>query len=816
MSHGKSALLPQDTASTPQLDAACYHCGDPCPTTKIRVEDKHFCCQGCKLVYEMLHEHELCTYYDLEANPGISLKSRRDEGAFAYLDHAEIEASLLSFKDESTAKVGFYLPQIHCSSCIWLLENLYRLRDGISGSRVDFLKKEIQLTYDPQVLSLRELVALLASLGYEPEINLNDLQGQKPRRNHRHFYYKLGVAGFAFGNIMLMSFPEYLGLDETQFPEFRQFFGYLNILLVLPVIFYSATVFFQSAWVGLRERFLNIDVPISLGIVVLFGRSVFEIVTQTGAGYLDSLAGLVFFLLVGRWFQNKTYDRLSFDRDYKSYFPISTTRKEAGEESSVPITQLSAGDTIVVRHQELIPADALLLSEEAQIDYSFVTGEARPVRKKAGDLIYAGGRQVGPAIELTLVKNVSQSYLTELWNHEAMQEDRASKLTQFIDLIGRRFTLAVLAIGTIAGIFWWATDSVGMAVNVFTAVLIVACPCALALSSPIILGNTMRVLGRLGFYVKNTQVIETMTALTHVVFDKTGTLTYKHTDGQVKIDGDLQAYECDLVATLARQSTHPMSRAIEQVLKTDADLPVQSFAEHTGQGLVGEVDGRQVHLGNWALIDAAGSNIPPKDTRGTWIMIDGQLKARVSMPQRYRSRLSEVLAGLRQHSGLSLISGDNDREAEALAELMPAGTAMHFDQSPQDKLTHIAELQAQGERVMMVGDGLNDAGALRRSDVGVAVSENIDTFSPACDAIMDARRFEQFDDILRYTRNSMRLVRGGLILSLLYNVVGLAIAVQGLLSPVIAAILMPLSSITIVVYGMLTTEISARRLQERG
>jgi len=780
------------------------------------VEDKHFCCQGCKLVYEMLHEHELCTYYDLEANPGISLKSRRDEGAFAYLDHAEIEASLLSFKDESTAKVGFYLPQIHCSSCIWLLENLYRLRDGISGSRVDFLKKEIQLTYDPQVLSLRELVALLASLGYEPEINLNDLQGQKPRRNHRHFYYKLGVAGFAFGNIMLMSFPEYLGLDETQFPEFRQFFGYLNILLVLPVIFYSATVFFQSAWVGLRERFLNIDVPISLGIVVLFGRSVFEIVTQTGAGYLDSLAGLVFFLLVGRWFQNKTYDRLSFDRDYKSYFPISTTRKEAGEESSVPITQLSAGDTIVVRHQELIPADALLLSEEAQIDYSFVTGEARPVRKKAGDLIYAGGRQVGPAIELTLVKNVSQSYLTELWNHEAMQEDRASKLTQFIDLIGRRFTLAVLAIGTIAGIFWWATDSVGMAVNVFTAVLIVACPCALALSSPIILGNTMRVLGRLGFYVKNTQVIETMTALTHVVFDKTGTLTYKHTDGQVKIDGDLQAYERDLVATLARQSTHPMSRAIEQVLKTDADLPVQSFAEHTGQGLVGEVDGRQVHLGNWALIDAAGSNIPPKDTRGTWIMIDGQLKARVSMPQRYRSRLSEVLAGLRQHSGLSLISGDNDREAEALAELMPAGTAMHFDQSPQDKLTHIAELQAQGERVMMVGDGLNDAGALRRSDVGVAVSENIDTFSPACDAIMDARRFEQFDDILRYTRNSMRLVRGGLILSLLYNVVGLAIAVQGLLSPVIAAILMPLSSITIVVYGMLTTEISARRLQERG
>lgn len=816
MPQGKFSVMAEGTPPVDHPAQQCYHCGDPCATTNIQVEDKHFCCQGCKLVYEMLNEHELCTYYDLEANPGISLKSRREEGAFAYLDHAEIEASLLSFKDEATAKVSFYLPQIHCSSCIWLLENLYRLREGISGSRVDFLKKDIHLTYDPQLLSLRELVTLLANLGYEPEINLNDLQGQKPRRNNRHFYYKLGVAGFAFGNIMLMSFPEYLGLDETQFPEFRQFFGYLNILLALPVIFYSATVFFRSAWVGLRERFLNIDVPISLGIVVLFGRSVFEIVTQTGAGYLDSLAGLVFFLLVGRWFQNKTYDRLSFDRDYKSYFPISTTRKEAGQESSVPITMLSAGDTIVVRNQELIPADALLLSDEAQIDYSFVTGEARPVRKKAGDLIYAGGRQVGPAIELTLVKNVSQSYLTELWNHEAMQEDRSSKLTQFIDLIGRRFTLAVLAIGTIAGIFWWATDSMGMAVNVFTAVLIVACPCALALSSPIILGNTMRVLGRLGFYVKNTLVIERMTTLSHVVFDKTGTLTYKNTDNKVQVDGDLKAYERDLVATLARQSTHPMSRAIEQVLKTDIDLPVQSFQEHTGQGLAGEVDGHRIHIGNWALIDAAGSNLQPKDTKGTWIMIDGQLKARVSMPQRYRSGLDEVLAGLREHGGLSLISGDNDREAEALAELMPADSTMHFDQSPQNKLTYIADLQDQGERVMMVGDGLNDAGALRRSDVGVAVSENIDTFSPACDAIMDARRFGQFDDILRYARNSMRLVRGGLVLSLLYNVVGLTIAVQGLLSPVIAAILMPLSSVTIVVYGLLTTEISGRRLQERG
>ena len=798
--------------SSPQPVNTCYHCGDTCQQEDIVAEDKHFCCQGCKLVYEMLAENDLCTYYDLESNPGITLKGRKNDEAFAYLDHADIEASLLDFKDGNHARVSFYLPQIHCSSCIWLLENLYRLREGITYSQVDFLKKEIHLTYDPGVLSLRQVVNLLASIGYEPEINLNDLEGHKPKRNSRGFYYKLGVAGFAFGNIMLMSFPEYLGLEADQFPEFRQFFGYLNLGLSLPVLLYSSTIFFRSAYHGLKEKFLNIDVPISLGILALFLRSAFEILTHTGAGYMDSLAGLVFFLLIGRWFQNKTYDRISFDRDYKSYFPISTTRKVAGREQSMPITELTAGDTILVRNQELIPADSLLLSDSADIDYSFVTGESDPVRKHAGDLIYAGGRQIGPAIELTLVKNVSQSYLTQLWNHTAFANKQDSTIGAMVDRLGQRFTVGVLSIATVAGLYWLWSDSIGMAVNVFTAVLIVACPCALALSSPIILGNALRIMGRLGFYLKNTQVLERMSQVDHIVFDKTGTLTHKGEQTQARFVGELDAFQQELVSTLVRQSTHPVSRAIERWLTVKSTMPVVGFEERPGQGLQGEVDGRCLRLGRWAFV-TEGSNPPaPVDTKGTWLSIDGKVIGRFELPHHYRQGLREVMSALKRWAGLSLISGDNDQEKQSLLNYLPEQTPMRFNQRPADKLQYIDDLQQQGHQVMMVGDGLNDAGALRLSDVGIAVSENIDTFSPACDGILDARRFEQFDQLMGYSRLSIRLVWGGLALSLGYNVVGLSIAVQGLLSPIVAAILMPLSSITVVVYGMLATEWGGRRL----
>ena len=292
----------------PEVATNCYHCGEPCEEVEVRLEDKVFCCEGCKTVFEILNDNGLCRYYDLDENAGISLKGKAQE-EYAFLNDPDVREKIIDFSDAHRTRVTFFMPQIHCASCIWLLENLYKLSPGVLASTVNFVKKEAYITFSEEEVSLRRVVELLASIGYAPAINLSNLdQADKPLTD-RSFYYKLGIAGFAFGNIMLLSFPEYLGLDQGTDAYFVRVFGYLNILLALPVVFYSGRDYLQSAWLGLQQRMLNIDVPISIGILTLFGRSVFEILTHTGAGYLDSLAGLVFFLLIGKWFQQRTVVR---------------------------------------------------------------------------------------------------------------------------------------------------------------------------------------------------------------------------------------------------------------------------------------------------------------------------------------------------------------------------------------------------------------------------------------------------------------------------------------------------------------------------
>ena len=423
------------------------------------------------------------------------------------------------------SRVTFQIPAIHCVACVWLLENLFRLHPGVGRSQVNFPRREAAITFAPEKIALSELVGLLASLGYEPVLDAGRAGEAAGRSGAQRQWLQVGIAGFAFGNIMLLSLPGYLGLDSLSGPLFRVIFGYLSLALAVPVVFYSASDYWRSAGLSLRQRMLTLDVPIALGLAVLYAQSAYEIVLGHGPGYLDSLAGLVFFLLCGRVFQQKTHERMAFDRDFKCFFPLSVTRKTAAGEESIAISNLRVGDRLLLRNGELIPADARLMSGPACIDYSFVTGEAEPVPKAAGDYLYAGGRQMGGAIEVETVKAVSQSHLTSLWNHEAFQKDRASSLNTLTNRVSRWFTPAVIAVAVGAGVFWLAHGEAGKASKAFISVLIVACPCALALSAPFTLGTAQRLLARRQVFLKNGLVLERMAEVEAIVFDKTGTLT---------------------------------------------------------------------------------------------------------------------------------------------------------------------------------------------------------------------------------------------------------------------------------------------------
>lgn len=811
-------MSPQPTLAPRRPDTieglTCYHCHQPCPDDRLRIEDKHFCCEGCKTVYEILSANDLCAFYQLDSDAGRTQNNSGDAHGYAWLDDADVRRQLLQFSDGRTARVTFYLPGIHCASCIWLLEHLYRLDPGVLQSRVDFLKKEVSIVFDEQKTTLRRLAQTLARVGYPPDIRLGDVSQQRQQRPvvDRSLLYKIGVAGFAFGNIMLLSFPEYLGLEQERDAWFFSIFGYLNIALAIPTLLYSGRDYFISAYEGLRQRYLNIDLPLALGMAVLFGRSAWEILTATGAGYMDSLAGLVFFLLIGRWFQQKTYHQLSFERDYRSYFPVAASKVEKdGAETPTPIQKLDAGDIIRVRYGELIPADGILLEGRAQVDYSFVTGEAEPVSVPLGEAVYAGGRQMDEAIEICLTRRVDTSYLTQLWNDEAFQKGTKSHASLLAERAGRYFTALILGVASLAFLYW-APQNISTAINAFTAVLIIACPCAVALSIPFTMGNVLRILARHRFFVKNTQVLEAFSTISAVIFDKTGTLTtgsaqtarFVVAEGRMPLSSDEEAW----VRSLASQSNHPASRQIAASLPNAALLPVQQFAEITGQGIRGIVQGQEVRIGSAAFI--LGQKQP---AAGTFVEIDGIVRGYFEAQSRYRDGLRDVIGFFKkQNTHAWLLSGDNERSAAELTPLFDSPDRLRFHQSPHDKLAFVQQLQQQGHRVLMIGDGLNDAGALQRSDVGIAVAENTNTFTPACDAILDAGQFERLPQFLTLARWGIQTVNRAYLLAAAYNAVGLSYAVSGTLSPIVAAILMPLSSVTIVLFGFGMTYGKARRM----
>lgn len=785
---------------------ACYHCGESCKAGNIYFDDKSFCCEGCKLVYDLLKENSLCTYYNLNDAPGISPAKFAYSGKYDYLDNEAISKKLVRFTDGNSTHITFYVPKIHCSSCIWLLENLHRLNLSVISSSVNFLRKEATIIFNHKQIKLSEVAELMAHIGYEPLINLSDLEHKSEKKTSREQVVKIGLAGFCFGNIMMLSFPEYFSSGNFfEQQGLTYFFGYLNLFLSLPVFFYCASGFFSSAWKSIRHRYLNIDAPIALAILVTFLRSVFEITTHTGAGYMDSMTGIVFFMLIGRYFQNRTYDTLSFERDYKSYFPVGVTVKKQDKEVNLPVSELKKADRIIIRNNELIPSDAVLISSQTHIDYSFITGESAPVKKQAGDLIYAGGRQLDGAVELEVANPTSQSYLTRLWNQDKKRKQEQPRKT-YIDNINKYFTIVVLSISALSGLYWWIADS-SKALDALTAVLIVACPCGLLLTTTFANGNIMRLLGRNKLYLKNADVIENLIKADTVLFDKTGTIT---NGSEVTFVGPkLNEYELKLIVSLAAQSSHPLSRQLYTQFNTGESFAVYEFEELPGNGIRAYVEDKYIVLGSERFV--TGFVTPEnKLTAKVFLSLDGEIIGYFSFTNSYRPGLKKLINQLSENYNLKLVSGDNDSERKTILELFGNQAEIYFNQKPEEKMRLVQKFRQQGHKVIMIGDGLNDAGALKQSDVGIAVSDDTNNFSPACDAILDGSSFALLPAFIKLARAGKKVIVATFVISLTYNIIGLSFAVQGILSPVIAAILMPVSSISIVLLATLSTTVIAK------
>ena len=771
----------------------CYHCGNDVIKDELIVfQEKNFCCTGCKTVFDLFSSNGLSTYYDFEKNPGATPKVVASK--YNFLENDIIVDKLLQFKEGDIAIVQLYIPHIHCSSCIWILENLNVLNNNVLHSQVNFAQKKVTIHFNTSTTNLKSIVLLLAEIGYEPYISLENFDA-KPKLIDRSLLYKIGVAFFGFGNIMLLSFPEYFNVEDQWMVAYKDFFRYANVLLALPVFLFSATPYYKSAYNSIKTKSYNIDIPMALGIIVMFIRSLVDIFIQNGAGFLDSMCGLVFFMLSGKLIQQTTYNYLSFERDYKSYFPIAVTKIVDAKEVAIQVYEIQENDQLLIRNQELIPVDGVLLSNAAFIDYSFVTGEAVPVEKKLGDKIYAGGKQVGNAIALKALKTVSQSYLTQLWSNDVFQKKIDQKIRTITDRASIIFTPVLLSIA-ILGFVFWSISSFNTAFNVLTAVLIVACPCALALTAPYTWGNVIRYMGKQKLYLKNTAVIEQLSKVDTIVFDKTGTLTSTKNQNIKYVGTDLSKEELIALKNIVRGSNHPLSRRIYLLLPETKLETITNFNEIPGKGILATYKDLEFKIGSNSWVNITTDAF--SETR-VYISINNLVKGYYVFENEYREGLSPLFKKLKNlNYELYVLSGDNDGEQRMLEKLLPENTTFVFNQKPDDKLRFIEALQSKNRNVLMIGDGLNDAGALAQSNIGISISENVNVFTPASDGILDAEALKLLPHFLNYSKKAMLTIKMSYTLAITYNILGISFALSNNLSPLVAAIIMPVSTATII------------------
>ena len=789
-----------------ESDELCYHCGIPCADSNIVSGDKAFCCEGCKLVYEVINEKGLCDYYKLQNHPGLAQVKAIRSDKYTYLDNEDIAKQLYTFTNGDHTIVTFYVPGVHCSSCMWLLEHLNRLDNGISESRLNFSAREVTVHFSRKRISIRKVTELLATIGYEPYISLDEAGEKKTKTYNKQRIFKLGVAGFCFGNIMMMSFPEYFSGHNGLETQYANLFRYLNLFLSLPVFFYSASEFFATAWSGLKQKSLNIDAPIALAIIITFVRSIYEITTNTGGGYLDSMSGIVFFMLAGRVVQERTWKSLSFSRDYKSYFPIAVNVVTSNGVVSRKLQDLVEQDVVQLYHDEIIPADSIVLKGRAYVDYSFVTGESEPVEVKQQEMVYAGGRQIGEQLTIQIIKPVAGSYLTSLWNHYAFSNNKSETNDKgsVIHTLSKYFTVVLLSLALLTAMYWYFVDP-SLIINSVSAMLIVACPCALLLSATFTNGNIMRLLSNNGLYLRDPSVIEQLGKTDHVVFDKTGTLTEGGNEqitckGSVLTDNDK-----DLLFAVVKRSKHPNSRVLAGWLAgRNASVDVAAWKETAGRGIDAIVNNTRVIVGSGSFAGLSRDRVMA-DQASVYVSINDKITA-FYLHSDFRQGVSEMIPELTKHYKLSLLSGDNSKQKPILEKLFGGGNDLHFEQKPIDKLRYIESLQQKGHRVIMIGDGLNDAGALQQSNVGITLADDINNFTPSCDAILDAKKINSLPSLLKLAQSSATVIGFSFFVSIIYNVIGLYFAMQGMLKPVAAAILMPCSTISIV---LITTGMSS-------
>lgn len=793
------------TVAPASLDVACSHCGLPVPAGLVtHGAETQFCCSGCATAYSILHEHGLERFYEFpERRAAPVVASGRN---FEEFDHPAFTELYVTRDGSGRASIDLYLEGVHCASCVWLVERVPLLLDGVLRAELDVRRSLAHVEWNPESVSLSRIAQQLDRLGYTPHPFRGVTRAAMRRKEDRAMLTRIGIAGAIAINVMLAALALYAGEAGDMERSYERYFRWVSFVLTVPAFIWPGRVFFTGAFASLRTRTLHMDLPIAIALAAGFVRGAINTVTDSGPIYFDGLAILIFALLVGRFLQQRGQRMAADSAELLHALTPNTARVVEGDKlREVPAEALLPGMTLDVRAGETFAADGTIVSGCTSVNAALLTGESRPARADVGSQVFAGTLNVEAPVRVRVDNAGETSRLSRI----LQQVERSSTNRAPIVLLANRLAGVFVAVVLTLAVALFVVKSQfapDRALDDAIALLIVTCPCALALATPLAITVAVGRAARNGVLVKSGDALELLATPATIVLDKTGTITEGRTALVAWSGPD---WVKPLVLSLEEGSSHPIADGFRRALR-DVDLLPASEVQHVmGGGLEGVVGGHHLRIGSQQFVNRNNPRVAPEIEQfafsleqvltQVWIDVDGVVVAVAGLGDRIRDDALRSLEALRARGWRTvLLSGDASNVAEAVGRKLAfnAGDAVG-GASPEDKQAFVEAIRKQGP-VVMVGDGVNDAAAIAAATVGVGVHGGAEACLATADIYLDKPGLTPLVELVEGAERTMRVIKRNIAFSIAYNIVGASLAIFGMLTPLVAAVLMPASSIMVV------------------
>ena len=803
-------------AAPDTVETRCFHCALPVTEpkryrVKVAGEWQPVCCPGCEAVASAILGYGLQGYYEQRTAAAATAESGGEKEDFRIYDDPEVQRGFVHAEDSGECSAALMLEGMRCTACVWLNESVIGRMPGVLGIGINATTHRAQLRWDPQVTRLSEVLAQVQRIGYRAHpYDVRQAEAAQDAEQKQSLW-RLFVAGFGMMQVMMYALPVYLAEQGSMTADIEQLMRWASLMLTLPVVFYSASPFFQAAWRDLRLGRMGMDLPVSIGIGVAFGASVWSTLSRQGEVYFDSVAMFVFLLLCGRYLEIRARHAVARSLDYLARaIPEVALRLGSGQNAEqVPVSALRRGDRVLVRSGERVPADGLVVEGSGFVDESLLSGESRPVAKQVGERLIGGSANVADPLTLEVERIGADTVLSSIVRLMQQAATERPAIAANAERISTWFVGATLVLAAAAAAAWWFIEP-GQALLVAVSILVVTCPCALSLATPVALTVATGRLAREGLIVCRGHVIETLARATDVVLDKTGTLTLgKLRLVRTLVLADMGEAEClALAAALERGSMHPIAKAL--LSASVAQAPSTGETRHqAGLGVEAELNGHVYRLGRPEFVMADHSIRPPLHdanvAAGNSIAMLGdesRCLALFVLGDELRPDAGEFIESLRlAGKRVHLLSGDRDETVGQIAAALGI-SAVRANASPQTKLEYVQGLQAQARVVAMIGDGVNDAPVLAQANVSIAMGEGAWLSQRQADAVLLSGRLVDLRTAFGTSSRTLAIVRENLFWALAYNLTAVPLAALGMVTPWMAGIGMSASSLVVILNSL--------------